>query len=60
MRQEESDNGFNDGFNDGSLKMALKTARKLLLDGFSESTVSYFTELSINDVKELKIKLNRE
>lgn len=56
MRQEESDNGFNDG----SLKMALKTARKLLLDGFSESTVSYFTELSINDVKELKIKLNRE
>ena len=50
MRKEEHDNGYDEAI--------LKMAENMLSENLSVETVSRFTELPVNELNNLKMKLN--
>ncbi|MBQ2635205.1 MAG: hypothetical protein IJG09_00645 [Methanobrevibacter sp.] len=58
MRKEEFDNGYDEGHDNGYDEAILKMAENMLSENLSIETVSRFTELPVNELNNLKMKLN--
>ena len=58
MRKEEYDSGYGEGHDNGYDEAILKMAKNMLRDNLSVETVSRFTELPVNELHNLKRKLN--